>query len=457
MTMHSDTNVQILITDYLKNNLEKEKKKILFACVPADGHLNPLLPLAQHLLNAGHDVRWYTSANYGDKIQASGIQHYPFKKAFDISGKGPDELFPERKLIKGKVKKLVFDITHGFVLRAPEYFEDIEEIYEQFPFDVVIADCMFFAIPFIKHNLDVPVISVGVVPLLESSEDIAPAGLGLMPPTNIFQRLQYKALHHITTAMFKKPTALMRSLLKQHDVDMNISNMFDYVVRESSLLLQLGTPGFEYKRSDLGSNIRFIGASLPHAVNKQSWFNAKLKHYKKVILVTQGTVEKDVSKLIQPTLHALKDSAYLVIATTSGSRTAELRQEFNHDNIIIEDFIPFDAIMPLADLYITNGGYGGVTFSIENKLPMVVAGIHEGKSEINARVEYFKIGINLRTETPTSQQIKAAAEKVLNDDQYQKNIENLSNEFSTYNSAKLCEKYIDEVLRKHHLTPFSAS
>lgn len=44
--------------------------------------------------------------------------------------------------------------------------------------------------------------------------------------------------------------------------------------------------------------------------------------------------------------------------------------------------------------------------SIVNKLPMVVAGIHEGKNEICARVGYFKLGINLRTENPKPEKIK---------------------------------------------------
>ncbi|MER3470210.1 MAG: hypothetical protein C4330_02475 [Chitinophagaceae bacterium] len=62
--------------------------------------------------------------------------------------------------------------------------------------------------------------------------------------------------------------------------------------------------------------------------------------------------------------------------------------------------------MPYAQTYITNGGYGGVMLGIQNELPLVVAGIHEGKNEINARIDFFKLGINLQTETPTPVQMK---------------------------------------------------
>jgi UDP:flavonoid glycosyltransferase YjiC (YdhE family) len=210
--------------------------------------------------------------------------------------------------------------------------------------------------------------------------------------------------------------------------------------------LQIGVPGFEYKRSDLGNNVRFIGA-LSNASSNKIWNHPKLAQYNKMILVTQGTVEKDISKLIIPTLEAFKNSEYLVVVTTGGSHTEDLRNHFNYPNIIIEDFIPFNEIMPLANVYITNGGYGGVMLGIINKLPMVVAGVHEGKNEINARVGYFKIGVNLHTERPAPAQLKAGVSEVLHNSLYKHNIENLSNEVSQYNSNELCAAYIDEVLK----------
>ncbi len=56
--------------------------------------------------------------------------------------------------------------------------------------------------------------------------------------------------------------------------------------------------------------------------------------------------------------------------------------------------------MPYADVYVTNGGMGGVTLSIQNNLPMVTAGVHEAKNEICARVGYFNLGMNLKPRDP---------------------------------------------------------
>ena len=136
----------------------------------------------------------------------------------------------------------------------------------------------------------------------------------------------------------------------------------------------------------------------------------------------------------------------MVIATTGGSKTRKLREKYPEHNILIEDFIPFNDIMPECDVYITNGGYGGVMLGISNNLPMVVAGIHEGKNEINGRVEYFGLGINLGTENPTASQIKTSVESILKDSSYKQNVNKLANEFAQYSPMLLSEKYISELI-----------
>ena len=57
----------------------------------------------------------------------------------------------------------------------------MEEIYKTFPFDLLVADCAFTGIPFVKDVMRIPVIAIGVFPLMGSSRDLPPNGLGLTP------------------------------------------------------------------------------------------------------------------------------------------------------------------------------------------------------------------------------------------------------------------------------------
>jgi len=427
--------------------------KILFANFPADGHFNPLTGLAMHLKSLGCDVRWYTSKKYADKVARLGIPFYGLKKALDFATNPDiDAIFPERKNHKSQVAKLKFDMIHAFILRSPEYFEDILEIYEEFEFELMIADITFGGIAFVKDKMNVPVVAIDVIPLPETSKDLPPTGLGMTPSAGFFGKIKQNILRLIADKiLFAHPTKVMTQMLGRYGIKTGGSNIFDILIKKSTLVLQSGTPGFEYTRSDMSPHIHFIGPLLPYAkkTEGQRWYHEKLKQYDKVLLVTQGTVETDAEKLLIPALEAFKNSDCLVIATTGGSRTQELRDLYPQENIIIEDFIPFDDVMPYADVYITNGGYGGVLLSIQNQLPMVVAGVHEGKNEINARVGYFGLGINLKTEKPTILQLRKAVEEVIGNNIYAFNVKQLSREFKEYDPNELCAKHVAALLKQN--------
>jgi MGT family glycosyltransferase len=425
-------------------------RKILFANVPADGHFNPLTGLAMYLKELGCDVRWYSSREYADRLKKLQVHHYPFQKAKEITGTNLDQMLPERNNTKNPVKKLNIDIQQFFILRSVEYFADIQEINKTFSFDLFIADGAFSAIPFVREIMNKPVLTIGVLPLTETSKDLPPAGLGMTPSNTIAGKIKQHLLRYVAdNFLFKQSNKLMHTLLEQHGIEHNNHSVFDLIIKKSSWVLQSGTPGFEYKRSDLGKNIKFIGPLLPWSSKKQQqpWFDARLKQYKKVVVLTQGTVEKDVTKLLVPALEAFKNTDTLVICTTGGSQTKELKTAYPHRNLIIEDFIPFNDIMPYANAYITNGGYGGVMLGIENKLPLVVAGVHEGKNEICARVGYFKLGVNLKTETPSPIQIRQAIDKVMEDTTYKTNVERLAKEFALFQPNELVARYAAQLIQ----------
>ena len=424
-------------------------RKILFANFPADGHFNPLTGLAMHLKSAGADVRWYSSRTYTDKLKKLRIPHYPFQKAVEVEGNNFDKVFPERTTKKSQISKLKFDIIHAFILRGPEYYADMMEIHREFPFDLLVADCAFTGVPFVKELMNIPVISIGVFPLSETSKDLPPGGLGMMPMTGLIGKVKQGLLRAFARhILFRQPNQVLYRVFDEYGIPHRRESLFDMIIRKSDLLLQSGTPGFEYRRSDMSHHIRFVGPLLPYASNaaRTPWFDKRLNEYERVYVVTQGTVEKDIEKLLVPTLEAFKDTGNLVVCTTGGSGTAELRARFPQQNLIIEDFIPFADVMPYADAYITNGGYGGVMLGIEHRLPLVVAGVHEGKNEINARVSYFGLGINLNTETPQAKQVYDAAWEVVSNTRYKQNAERLAHEFATYHPYELCAGYVASLL-----------
>jgi UDP:flavonoid glycosyltransferase YjiC (YdhE family) len=205
---------------------------------------------------------------------------------------------------------------------------------------------------------------------------------------------------------------------------------------------------FEYNRKNFRTTLHFAGPL--HPVNSKTHTVEDLKKlkssYDKLVLVTQGTIEKDPEKILVPTLKAFINKRILVVATTGGSKTEELKKRFPHASFYITDFLPFEGVMPLADLYISNGGYGGVMMSIKYKVPMIVAGVFEGKNEICSRVGYFGVGINLRTERPSAHDILRAANRIFANNSFAKNLEKTAADFESFDAMQICSNQVNKLI-----------
>ncbi len=70
------------------------------------------------------------------------------------------------------------------------------------------------------------------------------------------------------------------------------------------------------------------------------------------------------------------------------------------------------------DVFVTNGGYGGVHYALASGVPIVLAGAGEDKPEVAARVAWSGVGVNLKTGRPRPAAIAKAVRKVLTDHSY---------------------------------------
>nr|WP_293843060.1 nucleotide disphospho-sugar-binding domain-containing protein [uncultured Arsenicibacter sp.] len=433
------------------------KRRILFATVPFDGHFSPLTSLAVHLKEQGHDVRWLVGGKYGRKVTELGLYHYPFVKTQAINQENIDTFFPERSQIKNPIAKLRLDINQVFLLRAPEQVADIKAIYSEWPFDLLVHDIGFIGGGLIRELLPVKTACVGVLPLPETDPYVPPTGMGVKPQSGFLGRQLIRMLQFVVNNVLLKPcNELYNTIRREHGLQPITSFIFDAAVKQCDIYLQSGVPGFEFPRKKISPNVRYVGPMLPYKTQQSGNFAYadKAKRYKRVVLTTQGTFERDVEKILAPTLEAFRDDPdTLVIATTGGSGTDLLRKRYPQTNMIIEDFIPFESVMPHASVYVTNSGYGGVMLALQHELPVVAAGIHEGKAEIASRIDYCRLGINLNTETPAPAQIRQAVLKVLNNKTYAQRLAKIRAEFSRYNADELASGYLSDLLNDSVLTP----
>jgi UDP:flavonoid glycosyltransferase YjiC (YdhE family) len=77
----------------------------------------------------------------------------------------------------------------------------------------------------------------------------------------------------------------------------------------------------------------------------------------------------------------------------------------------------------------------------------VVSGINEGKSDVNARVEYAGVGISLRTESPKSLDIAKAVTGVLGDPAWKERAGQMREQFDLADPAEAAAAVVESVGR----------
>jgi MGT family glycosyltransferase len=420
--------------------------KILFATMPFDGHVNPLTGIAVHLKQQGHDVRWYAGPSYADKLSALGIHCYAFQRAAEVNGQNIAAVFPERARLKGP-KLISFDSEKIFVANVGNHYSDITDIRREFPFDVLFCDGAFFAAKLVTEKMHVPVYSIGPAPMLASSRDVPPPFFGLKPPDTLRRRVLARGARVLLHSGLKQSVRTYNALLATQGLaPVPVAEWFDIPHACARRFFQVGAPGLDYPRSDLPPNVTFVGPLLPAPGRLDAALAERLRaHQSTVIAVSQGTVDNDdPGKLLIPTLDALKGRPYLVVATTGGAHTRDLRRRYPEANVVIEDFVDFGVLFEHTALFITNGGYGGVLSALSHGVPLLAAGLREGKNDINVRLEHLGFGLDLRTENPTAEQITHGVDRILRDEAISRNVARIQAELASYQALDIIDRYLAE-------------
>jgi UDP:flavonoid glycosyltransferase YjiC (YdhE family) len=427
--------------------------KILFASLPADGHFNPLTGIAGHLSGQGHDVRWYAGPQYGRKLEALGMVHFPYRRASEITGANLNHLFPERAGLRGP-KLISFDLEKFFVANVDEHFQDIVDIRSEFPFDVFVCDGAMYAEKLVADLLDVPVFAVGLTTVMPTGQS-PPPFFGLRPARTVLGRTVHGVVRRMLASTMKPGVLRYNELLASHGIAPIPPDGFPQAPMTSARRVFLnGSPGLEFPGYRPLDNAEYVGPLLPaRAALPDTPLPAAVLHPDAtVVAVSQGTVDNsDPTKLIVPTLEALRDGPYVVVATTAGVQTAELRTRFASTNVVIEDFIEYETLFPHVDVFVTNGGFGSVLAAMRHGVPVVGAGKTEGKNDINARIGYNRLGIDLRSERPKPARIRTAVDRVLADPGFTANVDALRAELASYDPMTHIEATLhDELLITEH-------
>jgi MGT family glycosyltransferase len=395
---------------------------VLICSTPVHGHVAPLLNVARHFVDRGDRVRFLSGQKYRSAIEGSGAEFLPLPAAADFDDSDIDGSFPGRVGLKGPAL-IRHDLAEIFMKPTGSQVAAVAAALAAEQTDAVLAESLFTgvcALLFQPRSERPIVVNLGIVPLTARSRDTAPWGLGIQPMAGPVGRVRNAILQLVADKVIFAPVEKQARVLFAEIIGQELpKDVVDWPVLADAVM-QFTVESFEYPRSDLSPSVRFVGpVSRGRAsdVPLPAWWH-ELDGSKPVVHVTQGTVANgDYSALIEPTMRALANDDVLVVISTGGRSIESLGSDLPA-NVRAAEFLPYDRLLPLVDVFVTNGGYGGVHFALEHGVPVVVAGLTEDKAEVSARVAWAGVGINLKTNQPKPQAIARAVRKVLADTRY---------------------------------------
>jgi MGT family glycosyltransferase len=409
--------------------------KILVACTPAIGHINPLIAITNFLIEDGHEVVFLSGTAYRGRIEKCGARFHPLPGNADVNFSHLPDAVPELKNVEPGLDWLRIALEKGFVDKVADQHMGLLEILAGFPAEVIVADDMFFGLlpMLLGERAKRPEILVcGTSVLHWRREDKAPLFVGLPPAETPAEFKEYEHIAREYHERVDQPSLdRLNVVLKKFGVVPLDFPIFEATVALADTYLQLSVPGLEFPRP-VPSGVKFVGTPpiIPGQAPIPCWA-ADLDGKRKVVLVTQGTVANhDFGLLICPTLAALANEPDILVVATACGRPVDTIPGPIPDNARLSEYLPFEWMLPKVDVLVTNGGYGSVNQALSHGIPIVAAGLTEDKADVNTRVAWSGAGINLKTNNPTAATIRSAVRTVLDRPDHRRHAQRLAAEFA---------------------------
>lgn len=416
--------------------------RYLLAASPIPGHVAPMQAVAADLRRRGYQVRLVAGKAFGASTRAQDVEFAVLPRDAEMARAAPP---------RGRSSDLVrrwrtgrAELRSAFLAPISAQYRALVTELDGTEYDAVLVDVMFTgAIPLLlSRRKRPPVIVCGVVPLMLSSADCAPFGIGWQPRAG----RDYTAMNRfVQQVLFRGDQAGLNSILRALDIGPTPVFLLDWPLL-ADRILQFTVPGFEYPRSDLPPSVVFTGPiSNPASENVDlpSWW-PDLEGAKKIVHVTQGTWDnRCFDQLLRPALSALSHRCEVVVVACTGGSRAPVGPL--PANAYVTEFIPYAQLLSRVDVMITNGGYGGVNRALSYGVPLIVAGDTADKPETAARVAYTGAGIDLGTAWPRPAAIATAVDKIFESGTFRQAASRLASEMAKRSPFDVIAAVLTEV------------
>ena len=383
--------------------------KIVFFCIPAHGHTNPTLEVVRELVSLGHEVLYYSYNMLQEKIEATGAK---FISCDDYNME--QKLSPADSVRIGKDLAFSTKILVDTTLALDEMV--CEEMEKMRP-DCILADSMAIWGKCVAMKMGIPFVS--------------------STTTFAFNQHSAKIMKQSIWQVLKMIFSMgkIRNDIKRLQAkDYPINNVLDIIQNSDSVDTVVYTsPEFQPASETFSDKYVFVGPSIRPAMSQIE------KTHEKLIYISMGTVVNNDVKFYHDCIKAFGNTNYQVIMSV-GNLVDMKEFENLPENISVYQNVDQIAVLSKADVFISHCGMNSVNESLYYGVPLVMYPQTPEQGGVATRVEQLKAGIFLKKSNAAN--ICNAVETLLNNEEYRKNAQCISDGFKKCSGAKGAVKKI---------------
>ncbi len=354
--------------------------KYIFLTLPAYGHVNPTLAIAQVLLNRGQEVIYYLPEEFQETVQATGafFRSYESKLMKNIAMM-PPMLGEESRLVLPQVLDRIRVDTPDVIVHEPV--------------------CLWTRI--VAQLLRVPAISLR--PTYAMNEYFNVSSLRALIPAD--------RLSQMRDVLRKANASIAEVCAIYHLPPMDLPSILMYT---EPLNIVFFPKAFQPAGETFDERHLFVGPSILSRHQATDFPLDQLSSERPLLYISLGTIFNNEPAFFKQCFEAFGESNYQVVLSR-GKHVDPATLGPIPDNFLVSPYVPQLDILFRARVFVTHAGMNSTMESLYYGVPMVAVPQTQEQVVTARRIAEMGLGLMLEKEAVTVTTLYEAVKHVVND------------------------------------------
>jgi MGT family glycosyltransferase len=384
--------------------------KYVFLNVPARGHVNPTLAVAQELVRRGQKVSYYLTEEFRDVVEATGAVFEPYESKLKDMPAMPSSFSSTADGPTGRVGP-------RFMLEDLQYVppQVIDRIRAEQP-DAIVYDFMCVWAKTVIDELQVPAIITratyasnehfSLMEHMRASMQNRPGGREMMERMKAYMEAQGPGMANLLTSIFSAFSRVEQ---------LNII----FMPRE-----------FQPAADTFDDRYLFVGPSILPRHEATDFPFDRLSLEQPLLYISLGSIFTNQPEFYKQCFAAFADQDWQVVLSI-GKQTDLAALGPVPENFLLSPYVPQLEILPRTQLFVTHAGTNSVMESLYFGVPMVLIP-QQPEQQLHAqRVVDMGLGVMLEKETVNATSLREAVGRVAHNPRYRERTQHMQQSMRT--------------------------